>query len=279
MVRFTVLLAFIALLIACDSSEVGKEKKSVEPFIVKQDSNYLLYNEQFAERFNLPVDGVVRLDDGLFAIGLHLGANQNDPSLLNCTLKLYIDSKLDVATPTDSRGNLNRWSVNSEAGFFISKDTSDKEIEWFFDKYLLKSANTLRVISRRFSDDATRGGLSDTGILSYDKEFLKGVAYIASNVSCDALGNDGIPYEVHIKKSNYKGPFGPSTPGYDFENQPESLIRFNIPNRLIYAVIPIIEKDYKEYVKRVEAGLDKGVEQSDGPRFIVPPMVDFSEEG
>ncbi|GAA0214115.1 hypothetical protein GCM10009123_21650 [Kangiella japonica] len=95
---------------------------------------------------------------------------------------------------------------------------------------------------------------------------------------CGALGNVGIPYEVHLKKSSYQGRFGPSTPGYDFENQPESLIRFDIPNRLIFAILPIIKKDFEDFVKREKAGLDNGIQNSDGPKFKIPPMVDFSEE-
>ncbi|GAA0214124.1 hypothetical protein GCM10009123_21660 [Kangiella japonica] len=157
MVRLGVLLALVALIIACDSSEVGKEKEVIEPFIVKQDSNYFLYNDQFAKRFNLPADGVVRLDDGLFAIGFHLRPNLNDPSLLNCTLKLYIDSNLEVAVPSGERGHGDRWSQNSEAGFFLGKNTPDKEINWFFERYITTSANTLRVISKNYGDGSSRG--------------------------------------------------------------------------------------------------------------------------
>ena len=278
MVRLAVLLALVALIIACDSSEVDKEKEVIEPFIVKHDSNYFLYNEKFAKRFNLPADGVVGLDGGLFAIGFHLKTDNSEPTRLTCILKLFVDSNLDVATPTEERGSRERWSESSEAGFFMGDSTPKAEFHWAFEQYTTQSYNTLRVVSKSLDKRGVPKSFSDTGIASYDKEYLKGITYLSSDISCGTIIGSSVPYEVHLKKNSYLGRFGPSTPGYDFENQPENLIRFDIPNRLIYAVIPVIEKDYEEYVKRVKSGLDNGIQNSDGPRFKIPPMVDFSEE-
>lgn len=278
MVRFAIFLVLSMAIFACDKVEEHKEKGVGEPFIVKQDSNYFLYSEKFAERFNLISGGVAKLDDGLYAVGFHLRANKNDPSLLDCALKLYIDSDLGVATPSNERGNRGRWSENSEAGFFLGKNIPDKEVDWFYERYITTSANTLRVISKNYGEGSSGGSLSDTGIASYDKEYLKGITYLSSNIMCGTLESSSIPYEVHLKKSTYQGRFGPSTPGYDFENQPESLIRFDIPNRLIYAVLPVIKKDFEEFVKREKTGLNQEVESGSEPSFIIPPRVDFSEE-
>lgn len=277
MSRVVIFFIVVSSILSCAKVEEDK-KEAGEPFIVKQDSNYLLYSPQFAERFNLPSDGVAELEDGLFAIGFHLKTADSDPSLLKCILKLYIDSSLDVAIPTKERGSGQRWSETSEAGFFMGTDTPEAEFDWAFERYITDSANTLRVMSKNFSKDATSGGVSDTGIASYDKEYLEGITYLSSNTMCGALGASGVPYEVHIKKSTYEGRWGPSTPGYDFENQSESLIRFDIPNRLIYAILPIIKKDFEDFVRREKAGLNQEAESGDEPGFIIPPRVDFSEE-
>lgn len=238
------------------------------------DKHYFLYNQEFSNRFELPENGVINLSKGLLAIGLNIVGEPGKWDSPTCSLKLYVNSALDIAYPSSERADFNHWLPGSSAGFFITDELPEVEKEWVDHKHIDKSFNTVQIASKKLDSNGVPKNFSDTGMSQYDTEYLQGIAYFSTDVLCATLIEENLPYELYVKKDTYKGINGPYTAGYDLVEQSESIYRFNIPNRLIYAALPIIQKQY-QLNSDWENKLKSSNKVKPNQNFDIPPLINF----
>ena len=193
----------------------------------------ILYSEDFARRFSLPVEKSVKLDNvhlKAIAISIHRIDRKYE-----CSLNLYYDDSIKLYSPN---GQKVFQSIKHNDNFFAKK-YNETDFQY---NYQALSKNMSPALFRSKSAVVTQTGTATTiGYYQYKEDILPNLNMASLDVACHYLDSGYGEAEVWIKKAGINN--------YELVEEsaikikhPENNYRFDIPLALLQSVKPLIDR-------------------------------------
>ena len=216
-----------------DSSEIESLNKRINTEAGIFD---IVYNQSFADRFNLSDRNIQILDEGLFAVASEINLINAE---YQCLLHFYVDNKISFYRPDHDMN----FSAKIKAEDRFIKSYNDSDLQWNAN---VLDSNLLRVLFRSNSIDHSKSGMASTMYYHQIKQnFLPGLTILTIDFSCGSFSKNDFPAQVWIQKEDY--------PDYILANDDPSQLQrdknqiFSIPDKLVEKFLPAHEiiSDYK----------------------------------
>jgi hypothetical protein len=199
----------------------------------KRDADFLslVYTKAFAQRFQLPEQGVYALDPGLQALAIRVVVEPGWGML--CYLDAYLDDSVAFAYP---KGTAGRDIDSTEAGaMFFAQNLNAADERSRSDRWD-RSATLVRSVD--YSIKGQKGALSGGPIIAYERDILPNLNFITLEVVCFALNPDSAPYKLWLARVGAKLPLGI----YPTDDKAYS---FSIPDALLRHAGPATQAPWK----------------------------------
>lgn len=179
----------------------------------------MVYSTAFAQRFALRQAGIEPLDDGLLALTLRV-VEQTAQSPL-CYLDLYVEDQLDLALPSGSEGQ--RKHPDASDPLFFVKRPADLGPE--LTRWRDRTASFHAGACSQTPSDCT---VHETGLTSFARQLLPGIATTSYELACDVLDPKHSPAELWVLRAG-RDPDALAATSMDRS----ATYRFRVPQRLL----------------------------------------------
>lgn len=198
-----------------------------------------IYNNNFAERFNLNTTNAIVLDAELQAMSIEIKQINYE---YQCLLHIYVNDDIDVYKPTDGD-----YFFTKGSNEVFGHGYNDQDQEWVLSQ---SNLNIMKILFKSL-DTAEDGMINTLRYKKIHRSFVPGLSVLTIKPPCYLLDKQQSPAQIWIQKGSVKnyllGNDGLTTPKYKQNN-----ITLNIPEKLINMAAPYIKIAVKKTNNRLD---------------------------